>query len=170
MGAQRAGLVGDNVSLLSADTRGSARCAPISSPVRLLGLPPQGDIPAVSLPSGAEEHADDSFADYDPRRGACRATRSVTTSPGAWRDHSDTLAASVRNFRELTDADSLAAEPARLSIVEVGQRQQLRGVLEAHPEVSVGEQTVAILNHRELDDLIPAGSLIKLVFGGPQQP
>ncbi len=92
------------------------------------------------------------------------------TSPSAWRDHSETLAASARSFRELADPDSLAVEPARLSIVEVGQRQQLRGVLEAYPEVSVGAQTVAILNHRTLDDLIPAGSLIKLVFGGSQHP
>ncbi len=92
------------------------------------------------------------------------------TSSSAWRDHADTLVASVRSFRELTDPDSLAAEPARLSIVEVGQRQQLRGVLEAYSEISVGAQTVAILNHRGLDDLIPAGSLIKLIFGGPQKP
>ena len=92
------------------------------------------------------------------------------TSPSAWHDYSETLAASARSFRELTDPDSLAAEPARLSIVEVGQRQQLRGVLEAYPEVSVEAQTVAILNHRGLDDLIAAGSLVKLIFGGQQHP
>ena len=92
------------------------------------------------------------------------------TSPSAWRDYSETLAASARSFRELTDPDSLAAEPARLSIVEVGQRQQLRGVLEAYPEVSVEAQTVAILNHRGLDDLIAAGSLVKLIIEGQQHP
>jgi predicted Zn-dependent protease len=73
---------------------------------------------------------------------------------------------SMRSFEELTDESVLAVEPARLAVTEVGQSMQLAGVVEARPDVSVSPQTVAILNHLSLQDLIDAGDLVKLVVGG----
>ena len=88
------------------------------------------------------------------------------TSPRAYSRYSRTLVSSMSTFRELTDETALAIEPARVSVVELPQLLQLRGVLEENPEVSVSPATIAILNHRELDDVIEVGSLVKLVFGG----
>ena len=92
------------------------------------------------------------------------------TSPERWRAYLGTMRTSARSFRELTDADALAVEPARVAVTEVPQRMQLAGVIEQYPEVSVSPETVAILNHLTLQDLIAAGDVVKLVFGGPDRP
>ena len=52
--------------------------------------------------------------------------------------------------------------------VQLGK--QLAGVIEEHPDVSVRPETVAILNHLSLQDLIESGDVVKLVFGGPGMP
>ena len=92
------------------------------------------------------------------------------TSPGGWNRYAETFEDSMQTFRELTDSTALAIEPARVSVVRLPQRLQLRGVLEENPDVSVPPPTIAILNHRELEDLLEAGSLVKLVFGGLGTP
>lgn len=92
------------------------------------------------------------------------------TSPSRWRDYARTMQRSARSFRELTDADALRVQPARVAVTEVRSRMQLAGVIEEHPEVSVRPETVAILNHLSLQDLIDAGDVVKLVFGGPNLP
>ena len=75
---------------------------------------------------------------------------------------------SMRSFDEVTDRDVLDVEPARVSVVGVDDTMQLVGVIEDHGNVSVPPQTVAILNHLTLQDLIEAGDIVKLVVGGPR--
>lgn len=89
------------------------------------------------------------------------------TSPSRWREYLTTMQRSMQSFDELTDETALAVQPARLAVREVTPSMQLSGVIEEHPEISVAPQTVAILNHLSLQDLIEDGDLVKLVFGGP---
>ena len=92
------------------------------------------------------------------------------SSPNRWRAYSRTMRSSARSFAELTDETALEVGPARVAVTEVSQRMQLAGVIEQYPEVSVSPETVAILNHLSLQDLIAAGDVVKLVFGGPDLP
>jgi predicted Zn-dependent protease len=89
------------------------------------------------------------------------------TTPSRWRDYASTMERSMHSFAELTDEEVLGIQPARLAVTEVEQSMQLAGVIEQHADLSVSPQTVEILNHRSLQDLIGAGDLVKLVFGGP---
>jgi len=89
------------------------------------------------------------------------------TTPGRWREYASTMERSMHSFQELTDEQALAVEPARVRVVEVEQTMQLSGVIEGATDLSVSPQTVAILNHRALDDVIEAGDVVKLVTGGP---
>ncbi len=92
------------------------------------------------------------------------------TSPARWRTYARTLQRSAHSFRELTDRAALGVEPARVAVTSVPRRMQLAGVIEEHPDVSVVPETVAILNHLSLQDLIESGDVVKLVFGGPGMP
>jgi predicted Zn-dependent protease len=89
------------------------------------------------------------------------------TSPSRWRRYATSMQRSMHTFSELTDREVLDTGPARLAVTEVRQRMQLAGAIEEYPELSVSAETVAILNHLSLYDLIDAGYLVKLVFGGP---
>ena len=89
------------------------------------------------------------------------------TSRARWREYATTMQRSMRTFDELTDPEVLGVEPARVAVTEVDPSMQLVGVIEQHPELSVSPETVAILNHLSLQDLIEAGDVVKLVFGGP---
>jgi len=92
------------------------------------------------------------------------------TTPGRWRRYAPRMRRSMYSFRELEDESVLETEPARVAVIELPQAMTLAGVLEAHPEVSVAPEIVAILNHMSMDDLIVAGDAVKLVFGGPGRP
>ena len=92
------------------------------------------------------------------------------TTPRRWRTYSKRMQRSMHSFRELQDESVLETEPARVVVIELSQTMTLGGVVEAHPEVSVPPEIVAILNHMSTDDLIIAGDAVKLVFGGPGGP
>ena len=89
------------------------------------------------------------------------------TTPRRWRITSARMQRSMYSFRELEDEAVLETEPARVAVIELSQTMTLAGVVEAHPEVSVPPEIVAILNHMSMNDLIVAGDAVKLVFGGP---
>lgn len=92
------------------------------------------------------------------------------TTPRRWRTYATRMQRSMYSFRELQDESVLETEPARVAVIELSQTMTLAGALEAHPEVSVPAEIVAILNHMSMDDLIVAGDAVKLVFGGPGRP
>ncbi len=89
------------------------------------------------------------------------------TTPRRWRTYGTRMRRSMHSFRELEDESVLETEPARVAVIELSQTVTLAGVLEAHPEISVPLEIVAILNHLSMDDLIIAGDAVKLVLGGP---
>ncbi len=90
------------------------------------------------------------------------------TSPSSWRSYRGAFLACEESFRELTDAQALDVQPARVQVLRAPQRLQLVGLIEAHPEISVPPATIAILNHLELDDMLEVDALVKLVTGGLQ--
>jgi predicted Zn-dependent protease len=88
------------------------------------------------------------------------------TSPSSWRSYRGAFAACEESFREITDAQALDVQPARVRVLRTPQRLQLVGFIEAHPEISVPPATIAILNHLALDDMLEVDALVKLVTGG----
>jgi len=89
------------------------------------------------------------------------------TTPRNWDDYRRVLQRSLTSFRRLDDPEVLAVEPARVEVVRAPQEQQLRGVVEAHPDTSVEPDVVAFINQRGLAEAVGAGELVKLVTGGP---
>jgi predicted Zn-dependent protease len=88
------------------------------------------------------------------------------TSPRSWRDYRETFVACQESFEELTDQRALDVAPARVEVRRNPQRMQLVGFIEAHPEISVPPDTIAIINHLALDDMLAEDVLVKMVTGG----
>ena len=70
---------------------------------------------------------------------------------------------SMQSFKQLTDADKLNRQPARIRIKSVAQSGTLSQALAANKARSTDLPDLAILNGMELTDRVERGSLIKII-------
>ncbi len=85
---------------------------------------------------------------------------------GAWEARRGDLTAALRSFREVTDSSVLEVQPRRMELVELPREMSFQDFLEEYPS-TVPDETVAVINHFELEDRVPSGTLLKRVVGGP---
>ena len=85
---------------------------------------------------------------------------------GVWEGRRDAVIAAVRSFGEVTDPSVLGVEPRRIEVVELPREMSLEAFLSDYPS-SIPDETVAVINQLETGDVIPAGTLLKRVVGGP---
>ena len=69
----------------------------------------------------------------------------------------------MRGFKRLTDRRKINVKPARLAIKKVNRRQSLRQALKSFGVADKDLEKIAILNGRNLNDVIQANTLIKVV-------
>jgi predicted Zn-dependent protease len=84
-----------------------------------------------------------------------------SAAPG---DANDTrIVASARSLRALRDPGRLAARPARVDVVRVAAEGPFREVAATQGAGGASIEELAILNHREPDDTVRRGELLKVV-------
>jgi predicted Zn-dependent protease len=72
---------------------------------------------------------------------------------------------SIRSFAELTDRRVLDVEPKRLEIVTLSRSRTPREMVGAY-NATVPAETLALINHTNVDTRLPAGRRVKVVTGG----
>lgn len=70
---------------------------------------------------------------------------------------------SMQSFKVLSDPDKLNRKPERISIVTVPKATTLAQALRSHNMPDARHHELAVLNGMQLDDQLPAGTLIKVV-------
>ena len=83
----------------------------------------------------------------------------------AWRSHEGTVLGTIESFRPVSDPDILGVEPARIEIVRLPSRMTLQQFIGQYPS-TVGDEQIAMINRRTLDESIAGGTLLKRVAGG----
>jgi predicted Zn-dependent protease len=74
------------------------------------------------------------------------------------------VGASISSFRPLTDQAALSVQPLRLDIVELPDAMSLASYLGRNPgPIELDE--IARLNRRNPNEVLPAGTSIKVVVG-----
>ena len=84
-----------------------------------------------------------------------------------WEGYKPSLARAVESFRLLTDPRALAAEPKRIRIVRPERPMDLPEFARTF-DATVDIQTLAIMNHLDMDDTVEAGRPYKVVVGGTE--
>lgn len=83
--------------------------------------------------------------------------------PGAWEALEESIGVMTRGFRALSDERILSMQPARLALVTTEAEEPFRALVDArHLPAGMDLEAIAILNGVEADDVIPAGTLLKL--------
>ncbi len=85
-----------------------------------------------------------------------------------WDRREDALVRSLASFREVTDPDVLGVEPRRIRLVEIARDMTLEEFMEAHPS-NASQRVVGEINHLDAGQVVPAGTLLKRIVGGPVQ-
>jgi predicted Zn-dependent protease len=81
-----------------------------------------------------------------------------------WPRHASEVGASISSFRPLTDQAALSVQPLRLDIVELPDAMSLASYLGRNPgPIELDE--IARLNRRNPNEVLPAGTSIKVVVG-----
>jgi predicted Zn-dependent protease len=83
-----------------------------------------------------------------------------------WNIHAAVVARSFESFNRLTDGGALEVQPLRLSLVTLEREMTLGEFFRRYPS-QVSLETLALLNGVTEDTLLPAGSVLKRVVGGP---
>jgi len=86
----------------------------------------------------------------------------VVGSPPAFRAYRPLFTQVLASFAPLTDADKLSVQPTRLQIVAAQRQAPLQQLLPEQLPPDVTPEQVAILNQRQLDEVIPAGWPLKI--------
>ena len=82
-----------------------------------------------------------------------------------WLDYESGVIASVRSFQPERDPQVLGIEPARLEIVRVSSRMTFGDFIQSYSSTLEASE-LASLNRRTPDEVLEAGTLVKLVTGG----
>ena len=82
-----------------------------------------------------------------------------------WDARQSAVMASLESFREETDPDVLAADPARMEVVRTQEDFTLEAFNDAYPS-TVDLSTLGTINRVAEGETIPAGTLMKRVTGG----
>jgi predicted Zn-dependent protease len=88
------------------------------------------------------------------------------TPSNRFRAYGDTLAASLASFDRVTDPRVLNVEPRRVDVVKLRDDATLDEFVREYPS-SVPVDTLALINHLDPGERLPAGEAAKRVTGGP---
>ncbi len=84
------------------------------------------------------------------------------TDQNRFTDFIETFASVTYNFDELTDEKILNIEPVRLSVTQTTTERRFRDLLPSELPMNIDRDEIAIINQVDLDDMIPAGTFIKI--------
>ncbi|HSR42445.1 MAG TPA: hypothetical protein VLL48_09740, partial [Longimicrobiales bacterium] len=87
------------------------------------------------------------------------------TADARWSGYAGTIGGALRSFRPETDADVLAVQPDRLSLVELDRALSFDAFLDRYPS-AVRPEVVALINQVEAGATLPSGLLAKRVVDG----
>ncbi|NOZ60974.1 MAG: M48 family metalloprotease [Calditrichaeota bacterium] len=85
------------------------------------------------------------------------------TTPDKFNAYLAKLKQPMRGFKRLTDRRKINVKPARIAIKKVTRQRTLRQALQSFGVAAADLEKIAILNERNLNDVIPANTLIKVV-------
>ncbi len=83
----------------------------------------------------------------------------------SWAPNSAALEASQGSFAQLTDRRFLDVQPARVKLERIPRAMTLEEFARRYPS-SIDLETLALINHVEPGDRLPAGATVKRVVGG----
>ncbi len=93
--------------------------------------------------------------------------RLVGFAPGPrWSGYGEAVERSLTSFAELTDRTALGVRPLTLDIVELDRPMTMSQFASRYPS-QVSVDGLALLNRVRASAMLPAGSLVKRVVGGP---
>ena len=75
----------------------------------------------------------------------------------------DTFTRLTQSFGELTNPEILAIQPARIKITQISRDARFSSFLPSKLPHGITPEAMAILNQVQLDDIIPSGTLLKLL-------
>jgi predicted Zn-dependent protease len=84
------------------------------------------------------------------------------TTPALYPQYADTFASALGGFRQLTDASRINVKPQRLAVRSIGKAAPLRTILKQGGIADDRLDEMAIMNGMQLDETVPAGTLIKI--------
>jgi predicted Zn-dependent protease len=79
-----------------------------------------------------------------------------------WKDNQEAMEEALATFSQLDDPEALKAQPNRLKLVEIRKEMTLEEFNRQYPSV-VEMPMLALINHVQPTDKIPAGSLVKRI-------
>jgi len=88
------------------------------------------------------------------------------TSPGLFQKYGSIFEGTMRNFRELSDPKRINVKPDRIRIRAIGSAETLENALRSLGVPNEKLKETALLNGRNLDEVIPANTMLKVVKKG----
>ena len=90
-------------------------------------------------------------------------------SEEGWTRYAGAIRATLGTFGRVTDPAVLNRQPDRITLVRISAETTLEGFHERYPS-SVPIETIAVINHLEPGERIPAGTLVKRILPGGSTP
>ncbi|HEX5760708.1 MAG TPA: M48 family metalloprotease [Thermoanaerobaculia bacterium] len=87
------------------------------------------------------------------------------TTQARWNGYDSVLSGAIGSFERVTDRRALDVQPKRVDVVTLPSAMTLEEFAKRYPS-TVDLQTLAIINHLEGNERIPAGTEVKRVVGG----
>ena len=87
------------------------------------------------------------------------------TTQNRWNGYDDLLSSAIASFERVTDRRLLDVQPKRVDVVTLPSAMTLEEFARRYPS-TVDLETLAIINHVEGNERIPAGTEVKRVVGG----
>jgi predicted Zn-dependent protease len=84
------------------------------------------------------------------------------TTPALYSQYADTFASALGGFKQLTDASKINVKPQRLAVKSISKATTLRSILKQGGIAEDQLEELAIMNGMQLDETVPAGTLIKI--------
>jgi predicted Zn-dependent protease len=122
------------------------------------GIPARAVAASAQLQNGQNIRLLNYFLDYG---GNVYSIMGLTT-PDAYSGYRPTFLQTMQGFGQLTDRSILNIEPTRLRLVETNRAAPFRAFLPSSIPGDLSAEDLAILNQVELDEEIPAGTLLKM--------
>lgn len=98
---------------------------------------------------------------FIPKDGTVYAFHGLST-PAQYDRFTSTFAATMGGFRNLTDASKIKVKPERLTVKSVTKTATLRSILKQGGIADARLEEMAIMNGMRLDEMVPAGTLVKI--------
>jgi len=88
------------------------------------------------------------------------------TSPGLYQKYGSLFEKTMRSFKELSDPKKINVKPDRIRIQTIPRTNTLESILRSSGVPNEKMKEMALLNGKNLNDMIPANTLIKVVEKG----